>query len=66
MSVLFENACAVLMDEKNTVLEGAFVAVEGDKISYVGTQRPQGAFDQVIDAAGKVLMPCLLYTSRCV
>ena len=60
MSVLFENACAVLMDEKNTVLEGAFVAVEGDKISYVGTQRPQGAFGQVIDAAGKVLMPGLV------
>ena len=60
MSVLFENASAVLMDEKNTVLEGAFVAVEGDKISYVGTQRPQGAFGQVIDAAGKVLMPGLV------
>ena len=60
MSVLFENACAVLMDEKNTVLEGAFVAVEGDKISYVGTDRPQGTFDQVIDAAGKVLMPGLV------
>ena len=60
MSVLFENACAVLMDEKNTVLEGAFVAVAGDKISYVGTDRPQGTFDQVIDAAGKVLMPGLV------
>ena len=60
MSVLFENACAVLMDEKNTVLEGAFVAVEGDKISYVGTDRPQGTFDEVIDAAGKVLMPGLV------
>ena len=60
MSVLFENATAVLMDEKNTVLEGAFVAVEEDKISYVGAERPQGTFEEVIDAAGKVLMPGLV------
>ena len=30
------------MDEAGTVLPGAYVAVEGTKIAYVGTQRPRG------------------------
>ena len=57
MSVLFENVTAVLMDDAHTVLPGAFVAVEGTDISYVGKERPAGTFDQVIDGTGKVLMP---------
>ena len=63
MAILFQNVTAVLMDDAGTVLKGAFVAVEGDKILSVGAQRPEGAFDEVVDGAGKVLMPCLLYTS---
>ena len=57
MSVLFQNVTAVLMDDARTVLNNAFVAVEGTAISYVGTQRPEGTFEQVIDGTGKVLMP---------
>ena len=57
MSILIHNCTAALMDEAGTVLPGAFVAVEGTQITYVGTQRPQGSFDQEIDGKGDVLMP---------
>ena len=57
MTTLIYNCTAVLMDEAGTVLPGAYVAVEGTKITSVGTVRPQGAFDQEIDGKGNVLMP---------
>ena len=36
MSVLFQNVLAVLTDEAGSVLPGAYVAVEGETITYVG------------------------------
>ena len=57
MSILIHNCTAALMDEAGTVLPGAFVAVEGTHITYVGTQRPQGSFEEEIDGEGGVLMP---------
>ena len=60
MAILFQNVTAVLMDDAGTVLKDAFVAVGGDKILSVGAQRPEGAFDEVVDGAGKVLMPGLV------
>ena len=57
---LLYNCRALLMDEAGTLLENAFVAVEGETISSVGTQRPQGEFDQEIDCKGNVLMPGLV------
>ena len=57
MSVLFEHVTAVTMDEERRILKDAYVAVEGTKITSVGTQRPQGTFERVIDSTGKVLMP---------
>ena len=57
---LLYNCRALLMDEAGTLLENAFVAVEGETISSVGTQRPQGEFDREIDCKGNVLMPGLV------
>lgn len=57
MSILIHNCTAVLMDEAGTVLPGAYVTVEGTKITWVGTQRPQGSFTREIDGKGNVLMP---------
>lgn len=48
------------MDGKHTVLRDTYVAVEGNKISYVGTSCPQGDFDRRVDGAGKVLLPGLV------
>ncbi len=60
MSTLITNVTAVLMDNANTVLDHAFVAVEGGKITSVGTTRPLGRFDEVIDGQGNVLLPGLV------
>ena len=60
MSVLFEHVTAVTMDGERRVLKDACVAVEGTKIASVGTVRPQGKFDRVVDGGGKVLMPGLI------
>lgn len=60
MSILFQNVTAVLMDGAHTVLPGAFVAVEGNKISSVGTEKPQGSFERVVDGRGGILMPGLI------
>ena len=48
------------MDGAHTVLRGAFVAVEGRTITHVGTDRPQGDFERVIDGKGGILMPGLI------
>ncbi len=60
MAILFTNVTAVTMDPARPVLTDAFVAVEGTKIASVGTVRPAGEFDRVIDCAGKVMMPGLV------
>lgn len=60
MSVLFAHVTAVTMDPAQPVVENAFVAVEGTKIVSVGTVRPQGNFDRVVEGKGKVLMPGLV------
>ena len=57
MSILIHNCTAVLMDQAGTVLPGAYVTVEGSKITWVGTQRPEGTFEREIDGKGNVLMP---------
>ena len=57
MSILIHNCTAVLMDQAGTVLPHAYVAVEGSKITWVGTQRPQGSFERELDGKGGVLMP---------
>ncbi|MCI8593829.1 MAG: amidohydrolase [Oscillospiraceae bacterium] len=60
MKTLFSNVTAVLMDELGTVLQNAFVAVDGTAIAHVGTERPQGTFDREVDGTGKILMPGLV------
>ena len=61
MSILFQNVIAVMTDEVGSVLKNAFVAVAGETISYVGTEKPEGNFDRVIDGNGKkILMPGLV------
>ena len=57
MSILFEHVTVLTMDGSRTILKNAFVAVENEKISYVGTQRPEKKYDRNIDGRGKVLMP---------
>lgn len=62
MKTLFKNASVVTMNADRAVLKNAYVAVEGGKISSVGTALPEGDFDRIIDCTGKVLMPGLVNT----
>ena len=57
MSVLFTNVTALTMDGSRKVLNNAFVAVEGKKITYVGQTRPEGNYDRAVDCTGKVMLP---------
>ena len=60
MSVLFQHVTVLTMDPAQPLLKDAYVAVEGTTISSVGTTRPQGEFDRVVDGEGQVLMPGLI------
>ena len=62
MSILFTNVTAVTMNPDAPVLKDAFVLVEGTGISYVGTQAPEGVFEQTVDCTGKVMMPGFVNT----
>jgi len=62
MSTLFTNVTALLMDADFSTLKNGYLAVEGTKITYVGTERPDGSFDDTIDCTGKVMMPGFVNT----
>ena len=57
MSILFTNVTVLTMDGSRVPLQNAFVAVDGDTIRYVGTTRPEGAFDRVVEGTDKVMIP---------
>lgn len=52
--MLFKNI--TIIDDEYNVLQDAFAAVEGDKITYVGSERPAGDFGREYDGCGKLLM----------
>ena len=58
--ILLHHCRALLMDEAATVLDDAFVVVEGETIASVTPTRPAGAFTQQIDCGGNVLMTGLV------
>lgn len=61
MNYLFENVSAVTMDEDKPLIEDAYVAVTGGKISHVGGDKPAfTAGYEKINGRGKVLMPGLI------
>lgn len=57
MSVLFTNVTVLAMDGSRTPVRDAFVLVEGDKIAYVGHDRPEGRFDREVDCTGTLMLP---------
>lgn len=60
MKTLFENITVVTMDDAAPVLKNAYVAVDGSKISYVGTEKPAGEFERTISGTDRILMPGLV------
>lgn len=60
MKILFKNADILVKEDIFKVISNAYLAVDGDKISYVGTEKPMGEFDEIKDMNGKILMPGLI------
>ena len=61
MSVLFKNvAILIRKDAGYEALENAYLGVEGKNIDYIGKDRPQKAYDEEKDYAGKLLLPGLI------
>ncbi|MBE5039274.1 amidohydrolase [Ructibacterium gallinarum] len=60
MSILIYDVTAVTMCDELGVIPQAYIAVEGNRIAYVGTQKPPGHFDHVINGGGMAAMPGLV------
>ena len=60
MDTLISNVTAVTMNEKMDVLFGAYLGVDGGKISYIGKTAPQEQPATIIDGTGMVLLPGLV------
>lgn len=60
MRRLFRNACIVMIDDHDTVLQGDLL-IQGAQIAAIGPALNVEA-DEVIDARGRVLMPGLVQT----
>lgn len=57
MKTLFKNADILLYENGiYNVIKSAFLAVDGERISYIGKSKPDGNFDTVKDMSGKLLM----------
>ena len=60
MNTLISNVTVVTMNEKMDVLFGAYVGIDGGKISYLGKSAPEEKPQTIIDGTGMVLMPGLI------
>lgn len=59
MNYLFTEVTTVGA-EKNQDIQQGYLAVSQGKISYLGTERPEGSFSREISCEGKVLMAGLV------
>jgi 5-methylthioadenosine/S-adenosylhomocysteine deaminase len=59
MKTLIRNAVIVTMNEQNEVVEPGAIAIDGNRISYVGPAQwtPHGPFDRIIDGDRLIAMP---------
>ena len=60
MDTLISNVTVVTMNEKMDVLFGAYIAIDGGKIAYIGKTAPEGQPKTIIDGTGMVAMPGLV------
>ena len=63
MKILFSDVTLIgTMDEEGREIENGYVLVDGNKIDYVGSEKPEGKFDRVIDGRGKLMLPGFVNT----
>jgi 5-methylthioadenosine/S-adenosylhomocysteine deaminase len=59
MKILIRNALLVTMNAQNDVIEKGSLAIDGNRLTYVGPMEwtPSGPFDITIEADGRIAMP---------
>ncbi|MBR5153053.1 MAG: amidohydrolase [Clostridia bacterium] len=62
MRILIEDVTAVTMCEETPVMEHAYLLIEGNRIGYIGFEKPDTDADRIIDGTGLVVMPGLINT----
>lgn len=60
MSILIKNVTAVTIDDECPVIENAFIGIDKNRISYIGTEKPEDKYEREIDGKGLVAMPGLV------
>src|SRR5687768_5843453 len=62
MKTLIRNVLIVTMNEHNEVVDTGAIAIDGNRITYVGPAQwtPPGPFDHTIDADGLIAMPGMI------
>jgi 5-methylthioadenosine/S-adenosylhomocysteine deaminase len=61
MKILIKNADIITLDDQQMLLKSANIAIEGNKIIYVGQHQPEHFTpDKTIDGANKLVMPGLI------
>ncbi|MBO4563132.1 MAG: amidohydrolase [Clostridia bacterium] len=68
LDTLIKNAVVIPMTQRNLVLRDCSVGIRDGKIAYIGSETPEA--NEVIDAAGRTVMPGLInahaHTAMCV
>src|SRR5215208_2771950 len=62
MRLLIQNALIVTMNEQQDIIENGSIAIDGNRLSYVGPREwePAGPFDKVIEASRMIAMPGMI------
>ncbi len=60
MDILISNATIVTMNERMDILFGAYLGVDGGKITYIGKAAPEEKPQTIIDGTGMVVLPGLI------
>ena len=60
MDTLISNVTIVTMNERMEILFGAYLGVEGGKITYIGKKAPEEKPATIVDGTGMVAMPGLV------
>lgn len=58
--IIIENGTILTMDRQDSIIENGFLAITGDLLSYIGTEKPHLEAHKTIDAKEGLIIPGLL------